>query len=139
MPLPIEDVLAIHELVARYAHALDSGDAEAFVATFTPDGVFDNPPTHREGREQLLLMGGNRAGSVGATRHFMSNVIVEGDGQRATVKAYLMMTRGIGQEPGIAVYNDDLVKVDGKWLFKIRRVIADKRVRPEPKPKPPEA
>ena len=32
--------VAIQELLARYAHAIDNLEPEAWVACFTPDGVF---------------------------------------------------------------------------------------------------
>jgi len=45
---PIEDRLAITDLLARYSWALDTGDLDGFVACFTPDAliveeVFEEP------------------------------------------------------------------------------------------------
>ena len=37
--LTVEDRLAIQDLLARYAWALDTGDVDSFVACFTPDAV----------------------------------------------------------------------------------------------------
>ena len=42
MILSLEDRLAILELAARYSHAFDYGDTDAWVATFTQDGVLTN-------------------------------------------------------------------------------------------------
>ena len=125
MSLSAEDRLEIHELLARFAHALDEGDGEAFAATFTEDGTFWNGLKTVTGRAALLEMG---AGGVpGRSRHFNTDHLIEGDGDKANLKAYLLVTRGLGQEPIVATCNDDLVKVDGKWLFAYRRVTADKR------------
>ena len=41
MPLSIEDQLDIMELMARYNHAIDGSQPEAWADTFTDDGVFE--------------------------------------------------------------------------------------------------
>ena len=38
-PLTTEDRIAINDLLAEYAWALDTGDVDALVACFTPDAV----------------------------------------------------------------------------------------------------
>ena len=40
--LSADDYVEIQQLYARYNNAIDSGDAEGYAATFTPDGVFNN-------------------------------------------------------------------------------------------------
>ena len=42
MGLSTEDVVEIQGLVARYSQAVDGGDADAFLACFIEDGVFDS-------------------------------------------------------------------------------------------------
>ena len=39
MPLSLADRVEILELLGRYAHAIDSGDGEAYAGCFTDDGV----------------------------------------------------------------------------------------------------
>lgn len=39
MALPAADHLAIEQLYARYSHAVDRGDGDAWAACFTADGV----------------------------------------------------------------------------------------------------
>ena len=39
--MSVEDRLAIQEVIARYAHAYDGGDAASFADAFTDDGVFE--------------------------------------------------------------------------------------------------
>ena len=41
MPLTTADRLEILELLGRYAHAIDSGDGEAYADCFTDDGVIE--------------------------------------------------------------------------------------------------
>ena len=40
MPAPIEDVIEIEQLLARYAVAMTKDDVEAVVDVFTPDGTY---------------------------------------------------------------------------------------------------
>ena len=47
MPLTAGDRMEMIELVARYNHAIDSRDAEAWADTFTEDGRFYAPPEPR--------------------------------------------------------------------------------------------
>jgi len=48
-PMTAEDYFEIQQLYAKYNHAIDSGNADAYADTFTPDGVFNN----NAGREAL--------------------------------------------------------------------------------------
>jgi hypothetical protein len=41
--LPLDESIALHDTVARYQQALKTGDVEAIVATFEPDGYFREP------------------------------------------------------------------------------------------------
>ena len=72
-------------------------------------------PHYSRRYDQKLWMGGH--GVAGRVRHFNTNFLVEGDGDKANLKAYLMLTRGLGQEPVITTCNDDVVKVNGKSQF----------------------
>ena len=47
-----DDRAAIEDLQARYMFALDFGDADAYVETFTEDGVLDIIGQKWEGREK---------------------------------------------------------------------------------------
>ncbi len=123
MPLAAEDHLAILNLIARYNHAIDLGNPEMWADCFTEDGEFDaRPVTHCHGRADLLEFCGR---SQGRTRHWTSNLLVEGEGDTATASLYLMaVTPGAIAEPGVTgVYHDQLVKQDGDWKIK-RRALA---------------
>ena len=59
--LPVEDRIAIQDLIARYAWALDTGDVDSLVACFTPDArvieeVFEDPDRW-EGHEGIRAPG----------------------------------------------------------------------------------
>ena len=55
MPLSIEDELEIMGLLARYNHAIDGRDAEAWADTFTEDGLFEGSRDTVKGRAKLLI------------------------------------------------------------------------------------
>src|SRR3954469_2184194 len=44
--LTSDDLVEIQQLYAKYNWSLDSGDAEGYSSTFTPDGVFNNNVGH---------------------------------------------------------------------------------------------
>ena len=51
-----QDRAEIKQLMWRYARALDTGDAEAYAATFAPDGQFGRGDDATRGREELKKM-----------------------------------------------------------------------------------
>ncbi len=125
MALTTEDQLEIQGLVARYNHAVDSGDGEAYAHTFTPDGVLDAGPLVLEGRDALAAFAAGLPSSQRSPRHIASNHLIEGDGDRATVRAYVQMYELAGDppRPELAVsgkYADELVRTGGRWVFERR-------------------
>ncbi len=54
MGLSFEDKAEIIELHARYNRTVDTGDAEAWAACFTPDGEFDARSAHSRGTAELI-------------------------------------------------------------------------------------
>jgi SnoaL-like domain len=131
MGLSTEDVLEIQGLAARYTHAVDSGDADAFVACWTEEGVFNLVGlTTFEGHTALKGVA-TSAGSQPGSRHVPSNLVIEGDGDRATLKAYVHVLKLLGDPPAYTIttagtYNDTLVKEDGRWKFSNRNFTSDK-------------
>ena len=125
--LSTQDMIEIQQLYAKYNHAIDSGNAEAWANTFTEDGVFN---TRFAGREQLMgfiKMWHERMG--GATRrHWNSNLVVTGTTDGADGSVYLMLW-DIGAKPQTIVstgmYEDKLVKTKNGWRFKSRVVKGD--------------
>lgn len=125
MPLTVEDRVEMMELVARYNQAIDSGDAEGYAATFTEDGVFQiaGQPEVR-GREQLIDMV-QRLGPRNS-RHWVNNIVIDGDGDSATMKCYLAVLRD-RQITSTGKYVNILVRVDGSWKFLRRDYTGDPR------------
>jgi len=54
--LRVQDRIQIEDLMWRYARALDTENAEAYAATYTPDGQFGTGANAPKGREALKKM-----------------------------------------------------------------------------------
>ena len=124
MALSVEDRLEILELAARYSHAFDYGDTDAFVETFTQDGVVTNGQDTLSGAEELRAFAAKHAQGSLNGRHWTCNHVIDGDGESATHSSYLMIVR-MNETPIIGatgIYRDSLKKVDGEWRF-VRREI----------------
>jgi uncharacterized protein (TIGR02246 family) len=130
MGLTIDDQLAIQQLAARYNHAIDSGDSTGFAGAFVESGVLDAGELVVEGRTDLEQFGKSFHTSARAPRHVATNLVIDGDGDQATLHAYVQMYALVGDPPrqeitASGVYADTLSKVDGKWLFERRTFTSD--------------
>jgi uncharacterized protein (TIGR02246 family) len=111
-----EDLEEIRKLLARYCFAIDAKDAAAFSELFTEDGVFDfklAPPV--QGREALRQFVG---GIPDDRHHVTTNEIIELDGDRATVRAYALIT--MESPPVLSAmgeYEDVLHRTGEGWRF----------------------
>lgn len=124
--LSAQDYFEMQQLYARYNIAIDSGDAEGWAATFTPDGVFNTFSGHdalvgfiKTWREKLN----------GATRkHWNNNLQITGTSKEATASVYLILVDFGTKPPSIlttATYTDSLVKTKDGWRFTKRMTKGD--------------
>ena len=126
MPLSVEDRLAILELAARYSHAFDYGDVDAWTQTFTEDGVLTDGERSATGREGLRAFAEGSGTGEHPTRHWTNNHVIEGDGDTATHSSYIMVLNKSGPIIiGVGIYHDKLKKVDGEWKFVRRHVTVE--------------
>lgn len=126
--LAAQDRLDIHEMMAHYAWALDTADMELFLSLFAPDGAWQTVSGERgEGREGIrkrvsyFLDRPTHAG----TQHTITQIVLAGEGDRATSRSYFSMLRWEGRTgmrgvTSLGWYEDKLVKLGGKWLFEER-------------------
>lgn len=127
MPPSAADKIEIMELAARYNHAIDHQDAQAWADLFTEDGVFKTGDSIRaQGRAALVAyVEKAKAGGV-RTRHWTTNALIDGDGERARLRLYVAaynLADGQLAAPYVmGEYDDTLVKVNGSWKFKLRHV-----------------
>ena len=125
MAISVGDKVAILELAARYNHAFDYGDVDAWVNTFTSDGVFaDSGGFSVQGTDELRAFAGKAAQGDLTSRHWNSSHVIEGDGATASHSCYLMLII-VEEAPtifGIGRYDDELKRVNGEWRF-VRRLL----------------
>jgi hypothetical protein len=126
VPLSGEDRLAIMELYARHAWAMDTGDTEAFLAVYAPGATAYGATGEaqiRDWHERFL-----KDSAFPGSHHFASQfriVEVSDDSTRALTRAYLVrMFRVPGttniQPVWLGYYTDTVVKISGEWKFLIK-------------------
>jgi 3-phenylpropionate/cinnamic acid dioxygenase small subunit len=126
----IEEKDAIRELLARYCFHFDSGEFDAWLDLFTEDGTFDlGARGHFVGRAALrkFLSALPLTDGVPMMKHCVVNSIVSVQGDQATARSYVVVLQG-GDTLSITVagrYEDDIVKANGTWRFRKRKVHFD--------------
>jgi len=135
-----KDRAEIEKLMWDYARALDSGNAEAYAAVYTADGAFGDT----KGRDALKKMINDlnksreerkaKGEAVSGTLHMTTNHYIEFvDRDHARIHSYWLTafvpppTAPGAARPELRVpYTgrsvDDLERVNGKWLIKVRNV-----------------
>jgi hypothetical protein len=120
---------AIRDLVARYAHAADSGRFDDLVALFTADGVL-RLPGDRDARGHAAIrefLGGTNQSLRAKTttmliRHHLSNLRIDvTSATEATGAVYFLVITERGLDHW-GRYRDVYAALDGRWLFAERRV-----------------
>ncbi len=134
-----EDRAEIENLQARYLFALDWQDADVYAGTFAEDGVLDWARGVVKGRnaireemetlKKVMFSSGTAApsGPPIRLRHYISNLVLKIDGDRASGRAYWHEMKNDGPERSVRIvgyghYDDELVRVNGEWLFSFRRI-----------------
>mgnify|MGYP000996388668 FL=1 len=124
---PIEDRLAIRELMDIYSDAVNQRDTALWASTWAEDSSWKLPVI--PGMENVVgkenIVNAWQAGMAMFPFIFMSISVgdIQVNGNTATVRAY---TTEVGTTlDGTEIrprgqYDDKLVKIDGQWLFKER-------------------
>lgn len=120
----LEDIEEIRKLKARYAAACDDNyDADAIAALFTEDALWDGGSLGKaDGRAAIRKFFSRAAEFFPFAIHNVMNPIIEVEGDRATAQWYLLqpatMAKGNQAVWLAAVYHDEYVRHDGRWMFK---------------------
>jgi uncharacterized protein (TIGR02246 family) len=120
----LEDIEEIRQLKARYAAACDDNyNADAIAALFTEDALWDGGSLGKaDGREAIRKFFSRAAEFFPFAIHNVMNPIIEVEGDRATAQWYLLqpatMAKGNQAVWLAAVYHDEYVRHDGRWMFK---------------------
>ena len=138
MSLQADDYEEIRQLLARYNFAIDFGLIDDWVETFVPEGKFscvglpEDAPlggTH-EGKDALRSYAESHFGvNQGRARHWNWNLVIEGNGDTATMQCYLnAYSAGQGESALFrvtGVYRDRLSRTESGWKFVEREVTID--------------
>lgn len=125
--------LEILKLMNEYCYAIDAGDLDGFAAMFEngsfeiigdPSGPMLGSAPVRAMLENVTLYDGKPQ-----TKHLMSNVQIDVDGDSATAQCYTMVMQALPDFPMQAIflghYFDEFEKIDGSWRFRSRRISPD--------------
>jgi uncharacterized protein (TIGR02246 family) len=136
-PGSYEDRIAVEDVMTRYVWAVDSLDADGYVAVFTEDAVIDSNGSISKGHDEIrkIVTGmiqfqkDNKAKGLPAVRlyHVISNVrITFPKPDEALHQSYWqtvirdkdgkMLPAAMGRS------EDHLVKRNGKWLIQLRKL-----------------
>jgi uncharacterized protein (TIGR02246 family) len=134
------DRAQIEKLMWQYVRALDTNNADAYAAVYTPDGQFGSGANAVKGREALKKMINDfrqrTAENESKTEekrpkmyHVIENSYLEFlDKDHARLEAYWMTVVAAGgpttpsRVAGAGREVDELVRVNGQWLIKTRDV-----------------
>ena len=118
----IEDAEAIRRLRYLYCEYGNLYDAENFVSLFAPGAVWDGGDAfgRQEGLEQIEQMVRDAGERIRFSAHYIMNEMIDIDGDSATGRWWLLMPCILDNESTwlFATYDDDYVRIDGRWLIK---------------------
>ncbi len=134
-----EDRAEIEDLMARYLFAIDYNDWDAYVETFAPDGELEFASGTSKGRPAIREMVAKFAEGIGRfyhtedgkpakLRHVILQSAVRVEGDHAWARSLWLEMANHGPQDTMkmgtyGLYEDQLKKVNGQWLFAKRRVL----------------
>jgi SnoaL-like domain len=127
------------DVITRYTHFVDLGEAERVPELFTEDGLFTTPTEEHKGQEALStrfkFVAEEAVRLPWVLRHVCTNVLVDAvSPEEATATVYVTIYRHDGPVDGpapvagptkIGRYRDRLVKTDRGWRFAERHFSLD--------------
>jgi len=131
--LSADDRFELQDLFAAYSWALDTGDAEAFVACFTPtavvrEEVFEDADTW-EGHAGIRALALHFMGSPrfpGRQHHVTMPQLFPRDAEHVDSRSFAFVTECKGEPPMTLLfagyYEDQIVRHEGRWLFSRRTI-----------------
>ena len=134
-----QDRAEIEDLMSRYLFAMDYGDIDAYMDTFADGSELEFARGTFRGKEEIragvvaFKEGIGRTytiedGSPATLRHVLLQLVVRVEGDRAWTTSLWMEMANDG--PGdsfkmgtFGIYEDELARIDGRWLFTRRNVL----------------
>ena len=128
----LEEKDAIRDLMSAYCFHVDEGEFDKFAALFTSDGTFEPGPQGKyQGREAIRKFIASVVplpGEGPARKHCTMNHLISVNGSEARANSCIIVLREAenGIIPSLAGrYEDLIVKQDGEWRFKVRKIHFD--------------
>ena len=120
----LSDRIAIGDLAALYAMAVDDHDIEGVLTCFAPHGSFTRAGVTSRGTQELRAFYVSMMDRYRTMLHTIHSHVVAVDGDRAT--GLLTGHAELGFEGTLMMtayrYDDDYVCQDGRWVFADRRL-----------------
>ena len=135
--MQIEDMMAIEQVIARYAYTFDQGEADLWAAVFCEDGVWElvdqlgaEPRRRLSGRDELAAFCTHqftsRAPGASSYHHQSSVIFDELTTSSARTRTLLILSvKTTGEPPHVrmtGIYHDDWLRTADGWRLK-RRVL----------------
>jgi 3-phenylpropionate/cinnamic acid dioxygenase small subunit len=98
----LADRIRLCELLSRYYNAVDDADVDGWVSLWTADGYFESEWVTADGTDELRSFMGGHAPDTVANRHLVTNVVVDVDGDRATLVNYMLVVQRVDEPRVIA-------------------------------------
>jgi limonene-1,2-epoxide hydrolase len=112
-----DDRAQIQTVLAQYALIQELESVQACPQLFTPDALFEVGGVTHRGRTDIAVFLGRAPQGV----HHIGLPVIEIDGDRATASMNFIFVVEGTFEVRCGWYQDDLDRVDGRWLISRRR------------------
>lgn len=127
---PIEDRLAVRELIEAYSDAVARRDADAWEQTWTQDAVWDLAGHIVEGREAILQTWLGAMSTFEFVAFYATPGAIEIIGDKAQARVWVsevLIPKGEPLKHVQGAYEDELSKDNGIWKFTKRsyRILHD--------------
>jgi ketosteroid isomerase-like protein len=113
--------ILIHELLGRYYHCVDTKDVDGWLSLWTEDGLLSNEPNEARGTEQLTAFAREHiADPEKHTRHLVTNVFCDVDGDEADATSYMLVVDSDVQDAqrATAICRSRLTRSGGTWKLR---------------------
>ncbi|WP_438984711.1 nuclear transport factor 2 family protein [Aequoribacter sp.] len=131
LALPTEDILAIHDLLARYCHGMDAARADLVMTLFTEDAEMTtqvgNPKGQSAIRSWIEERLAQRDPAIQVGHNLINPLITASSPNEARVRSMLLYThqRVDFSQPcqlvATGIYEDRVVRTALGWQFKFRQ------------------
>ncbi|MDB5446088.1 MAG: hypothetical protein JWQ97_1405 [Phenylobacterium sp.] len=124
--------LAITDVLHRYARGMDRMDKALTLSCWHPGGTDDHAPLYSGAAEGFVEWLWPVHAAMEATRHMVTNIIIEVDAERAASECYWMVTLRLKGADGVRYdtigqgrYIDTFERIDGVWAIRHRQSLCD--------------